>query len=111
MQPITKLIFTGVDGSKYKFDVYPRGIRVNKGPAVYSFLSKVNGNYRVLYIGQTIDLSERLANHHKWDEAIRHGFEYPKSRSKRSRYSSENDVLIEKSVKYTDFFLLSIVYV
>lgn len=50
MQPITKLIFTGVDGSKYKFDVYPRGIRVNKGPAVYSFLSKVNGNYRVLYI-------------------------------------------------------------
>lgn len=73
MQPITKLIFTGVDGSKYKFDVYPRGIRVNKGPAVYSFLSKVNGNYRVLYIGQTIDLSERLANHHKWDEAIRHG--------------------------------------
>ena len=38
-------------------------------------------------------------------------FTYPKSRSKRSRYSSENDVLIEKSVKYTDFFLLSIVYV
>ena len=29
---------------------------------------------------------------------------YPKSRSKPSRYSSENDVLIEKSVKYTDFF-------
>ena len=28
----------------------------------------------------------------------------PKSRSKPSRYSSENDVLIEKSVKYTDFF-------
>lgn len=76
MQPITKLIFTGVDGSKYKFDVYPRDIRVNNGPAIYSFLSKVNGNYRVLYIGQTIDLSERLANHHKWDEAIRHGFEY-----------------------------------
>ena len=36
---------------------------------------------------------------------------HPKSRSKPSRYSSENDVLIEKSVKYTDFFLLSIVYV
>ena len=36
---------------------------------------------------------------------------YPKSRSKRSRYSSENDVLIEKSVKYMDFCLLSIVYV
>lgn len=38
-------------------------------------------------------------------------FIHPKSRSKPSRYSSENDVLIEKSVKYTDFFLLSIVYV
>ena len=41
----------------------------------------------------------------------RHCIHDPKSRSKRSRYSSENDVLIEKSVKYTDFFLLSIVYV
>ena len=40
-----------------------------------------------------------------------HSESHPKSRSKRSRYSSENDVLIEKSVKYTDFFLLSIVYV
>ena len=39
------------------------------------------------------------------------GLMNPKSRSKPSRYSSENDVLIEKSVKYTDFFLLSIVYV
>ena len=45
---------------------------------------------------------------HMGHEIVRH---YPKSRSKRSRYSSENDVLIEKSVKYTDFFLLSIVYV
>lgn len=39
------------------------------------------------------------------------GLYYPKSRSKPSRYSSENDVLIEKSLKYTYFFLLSIVYV
>ena len=31
-------------------------------------------------------------------------YPHPKSRSKPSRYSSENDVLIEKSVKYTDFF-------
>lgn len=38
-------------------------------------------------------------------------YDEPKSRSKPSRYSSENDVLIEKSVKYTDFFLLSIVYI
>ena len=42
---------------------------------------------------------------------INWAYYYPKSRSKPSRYSSENDVLIEKSVKYTDFFLLSIVYV
>lgn len=56
MQPITKLIFTGVDGSKYKFDVYPRGIRVNKGPAVYSFLSKVNGNYHVLLFDMALNI-------------------------------------------------------
>ena len=60
-----------------------------------SFYGKLDENVTLLY--QLSDC-EKLAP-------------YPKSRSKRSRYSSENDVLIEKSVKYTDFFLLSIVYV
>ena len=46
-----------------------------------------------------------------WPRKLRTSTSHPKSRSKPSRYSSENDVLIEKSVKYTDFFLLSIVYV
>lgn len=76
MNPITKLTFTGVNGEEFSFAVYPKHISVNKGPALYSFLKRVNGKYYVLYIGQTTDLAERLPNHHKWEEASRNGFEF-----------------------------------
>ena len=66
-------------------------------------LDKHDVDYIALHCAARNELSPALRKRgKKW---------YPKSRSKRSRYSSENDVLIEKSVKYTDFFLLSIVYV
>ena len=55
MEPITVLTFHGKNGSTYRFNVYPKNIRFNKGPALYSFLAKTKeGKYRVLYIGQTI---------------------------------------------------------
>lgn len=76
MKPVTNLVFTGRDGKRYTFDVYPHNIRVNDGPALYAFLKKLENRYFVLYIGQTTDLSERLKNHHKWDEAERLGFKY-----------------------------------
>ncbi len=77
MEPITVLTFHGKNGATYRFNVYPKNIRFNKGPALYSFLAKTNeGRYRVLYIGQTIDMAERMSDHHKWAEATRFGFEY-----------------------------------
>lgn len=76
MNPIANLVFTGVDGKKFSFAVYPKNIRVNKGAALYSFLKRVDGKYYVLYIGQTTDLAERLVNHHKWEEASKAGFEF-----------------------------------
>lgn len=76
MNPITTLTFTGADGSKYRFSVYPKNIRVNSGPALYSFLKKTDGKYYVLYIGKSEDLAQRLSDHHKWDEAGRLGFEF-----------------------------------
>lgn len=77
MEPITSLTFRGKNGATYKFDVYPKNTRFNRGLALYSFLSKgTDGKYRVLYIGKTTDMDERMSDHHKWDEATRHGFEY-----------------------------------
>ena len=85
------------------------GVVLRKAPGIFNLLQ--NQGYRTAFFsGTSKDFT------HKADFLRAHGFsetyfEEPKSRSKRSRYSSENDVLIEKSVKYTDFFLLSIVYV
>lgn len=81
------LITAGIHGSEYPGILAARKLR--------AFLSQADiaGTVTVLPLCNPTALKE------------------PKSRSKPSRYSSENDVLIEKSVKYTDFFLLSIVYV
>lgn len=77
MCKITTLTFTGADGRKYKFSVYPKNTRFKALPAVYSFLSfGQDGRYHVLYIGQTTDLSTRFDDHHKWEEATRYGFEF-----------------------------------
>ena len=57
----------GASGAAYAFDVYPWGTDFKSVGAVYMVLRKgsQNGNYDVLYVGQTGDLSERLDNHHK----------------------------------------------
>ena len=77
----------------------------NVGQSMENDMAK---HYRVVH-----DESQSLPSGKKREvrSHVRSAHWHPKSRSKRSRYSSENDVLIEKSVKYTDFFLLSIVYV
>ena len=72
-----------------------------------SLLRAQDERIRKMTLADTID----LMNSPDYKERFKAEYYQPKSRSKPSRYSSENDVLIEKSVKYTDFFLLSIVYV
>lgn len=78
MSKITDLTFTGQDGKKFKFQVYPKNTTFRSIPALYAFMArrKTDGRYIVLYIGQTADLSTRFNNHHKWAEATRNGFEY-----------------------------------
>lgn len=77
MSLLTKLTFTGRNGRRYLFYVYPKETTFKALPALYAFLGKrSDGRYRVLYIGKTVDLSERFESHHKWDEATRQGFQY-----------------------------------
>lgn len=77
MSKITTLTFTGKNGRKYKFNVYPKDTKFKALPAVYAFLSLCDdGRYRVLYIGKTDDLSTRFDGHHKWEEATRYGFKF-----------------------------------
>ena len=57
----------GASGANYTFYVYPWGTDLKSIGGVYMVLhnSTSNGNYAILYIGQTSDLSERFDNHHK----------------------------------------------
>lgn len=56
----------GASGTTYPFTVYPWGTPFQCFGAVYLVLRQLqNGNYRILYIGQTGDMSERFDDHHK----------------------------------------------
>lgn len=62
----TTVTLTGASGRKYNFDVYPWGTSFNPVGAVYCVLRRTpEGNFTILYIGQTGDLSERFDDHHK----------------------------------------------
>lgn len=73
---IETIKLVGQNGHEYLFDVYPKQTTFDDVLCLYAFLTPVLGGYHVLYIGQTIDLVQRLANHHKWVEASQHGFMY-----------------------------------
>jgi len=57
---------TGASGRNYDFEVYPWDTQFNHVGAVYCVLRrKPEGNFNIIYIGQTGDLSERFGDHHK----------------------------------------------
>lgn len=57
---------TGASGHSYNFEVFPWQTQFNRVGAVYCVLKrKPEGNYTILYIGHTGDLSTRFDDHHK----------------------------------------------
>lgn len=66
MAAVDKVTVEGISGTQYEFDVYLWGTQFKPVGAVYIVLKKKpTGNYDLLYVGQTGDLSERFDNHHK----------------------------------------------
>lgn len=55
----------GISGASYEFWIYSWGQEFKAVGGVYTVLRAEGGSFRVLYIGQTGDLSERFENHHK----------------------------------------------
>nr|WP_320050263.1 hypothetical protein [uncultured Desulfuromonas sp.] len=56
----------GKSGQEYTFNVYPWGTLFKPLGGIYLVLKKLpNGNYDVIYVGQTGDFSERFDAHHK----------------------------------------------
>jgi len=62
--PARTLALTEVSGRE--FEVHPRRSTWNHVPGVYLILQwTLGGDYRPLYVGQTDDLADRHAAHHK----------------------------------------------
>lgn len=54
--------------------VHPKGTNWASKPGVYVFAAKnPHGQWFPVYIGQADSLSDRIPNHERWDEAVRHG--------------------------------------
>jgi predicted GIY-YIG superfamily endonuclease len=69
-----KVTVNGVSGTQYEFGVYVWGTSFKPIGGVYLVLKKLPaGNYNILYIGQTSDLSERFDNHHQAACFVRNG--------------------------------------
>ena len=69
---------TGESGKEYDFSLcsrYQNFDAIGEIGAVYLFLAfdSTTREFRVLYIGQTSELSERIGRHEKWDCVNKHG--------------------------------------
>jgi len=69
-----KVTAKGASGAQHDFAVYPWGTTFSAVGGLYLVLKKqLTGNYDLLYVGQTGDLSERFDHHHKQPSFDRHG--------------------------------------
>ena len=71
MGKITTAKFTGKSGTKYPFNVYSSDTSFKDMSAVYIFTKRTvkdgKGTHDFLYIGESDELSTRIASHEKWD--------------------------------------------
>jgi excinuclease UvrABC nuclease subunit len=93
-----KLTVKGASGQTYDFWAYPWNTTLRAEGGVYLVLKKnhVNGNYGLIYVGQTSNLSERFDDHHKKHCFDRHGKTHIAARlenSERSRLLVEADLI------------------
>lgn len=71
---VETLNFKGQTGTTYPFDTYVLGTTFKPLGSLYCITKRsAQGQHTVLYVGQTQDLSERFADHHKEDAWKRQG--------------------------------------
>jgi excinuclease UvrABC nuclease subunit len=75
MTDVLRLGANGASGTRYELQLYPLRTEFRALPGVYMFTKRAaNGNWDVLYVGQTHDLQRRvgsgLSQHHKINKAV-----------------------------------------
>ena len=97
MEAEDKVTLKGQSGAQYEFEVYQWGTLLELTGGVYLVLRKLPaGNYSILYIGQTVDLSERFDNHQQAACFTRNGRTHVAVRvenSKEKRLATETDLI------------------
>jgi hypothetical protein len=63
----------GKSGTQYQYWIYPFGTTFKAAPGNYVYAKLTTSGWVPVYMGQTGDLSARLANHEKDAEARRNG--------------------------------------
>jgi len=71
MGKIAEATVSGASGKEYDFDSYTLDTQFKDMGAVYIFTRRIvdadgNGIHTFLYIGETGDLADTIANHEKW---------------------------------------------
>ena len=87
----------GKSGNAYRYQGYPIGTSVNEVPANYIFAKSENpGFWTAVYIGETENLKERFASHHKEDCILKNGgthfFVHKSSADHQVRLDEETDL-------------------
>ena len=101
MGKIAEATFSGASGRKYKFIVYSVETPFNNIEAVYTFTKRTadkdgRGTHKFLYIGETGELGDRIANHEKWSCVQQRGVNcicVHEDSDKSSRLRKEDDLL------------------
>jgi predicted GIY-YIG superfamily endonuclease len=96
--PDTQWEWEGQSGNKYKYEIHPIGRSFNEKSANYIYAKKVSpGEWVPVYIGQTQNLAERIADHEKEACAEQNGathiHAHASSRSEKDRRAEESDLI------------------
>ncbi|MBK8245824.1 MAG: GIY-YIG nuclease family protein [Gemmatimonadetes bacterium] len=91
-----QIALTGKSGKQYQFTAYPRHFTWNEVPGVYVILRNTSSG-TVLYVGETENLKDRMANHHKQACFDRNGWTHLGwlgERSSTRRLEIESDLML-----------------
>lgn len=102
--------FSGASGAAYRFAVYSRETDFNNVAGVYVFSRRFRNQregflHDVLYVGETEELSDRLAQHHKLNLAVQAGCNcicFLPEPDRRRRLSVEADLRRGNKPPYND---------
>ena len=79
MRKVKGVLFTGESGEDYFFEIYPKGTTFPNVSAVYIFVKQISNSsgkysYKLLYIGESSELGERIKKHNKENCVEKNGY-------------------------------------